>query len=220
MRITPLLDHYDYDKIAAILRKVPLFEWMMQANPKQFPQILKYGRLFRFRPGELVIGKGEISQWIYIVLQGGCFAYVDEQDQTPINHLKQFDLFGEIAAILNEPRSANIVANYDQAETFLLGMDFAIFSKAHESAIDIGLKVLMYEAVQRTVFKRLRSVYRDLASNYKMDEAIPPMEFPPEYLSPPEQLLVFTENCREGALALQKYSAILAEKLNKNKLTE
>lgn len=213
MKVTPLLDQYDSEKIANLLKQVPLFDWILQTHPEQFPKLLPYCRLFRMSPGEIIIKKGEINQWIYIIIKGGCFAFVDESDQTPVNQLVPFDIFGEIAAILKQERSASIVANYDESETLLLGMDFSVFSEP-ENELDIAVKLLKYQSIQRTIFKRLRSVHRALVTHQTLVEDPPNILHPPRYISVKEQLIQCVENCKEGAKALKKYSEQLAVVLN------
>ncbi len=213
MKITPLLDQYDFARIEPVLKRVPLFEWILQTAPEQVQKLLHYCRLLRLQPGEMIIKKGEVSQWIYILIQGECFAFVDESDRAPINHLRANDIFGEVAAILKAPRIASIIANFDHPETLLLGINFSIFSDPdHE--LDLSIKILMYQAIQRTIFKRLRSVYRDLEEHENLSEPMPPMKQPPRYISDQEKIEQLAENCQVGAKALHKYSDRLSEILN------
>lgn len=213
MKVTPLLDQYKIDKIANLLQSVPLFDWILQSHPEQFSKLLPYCRLYRLHPGESIIKKGDVNGLIYIILKGGCFAYVDEEDQTPINQLGPNDMFGEIAAILEQPRTATIIANYDEPESLLLGIDFSIFT-VPGTELDTSVKKIKYQSIQRTIFKRLRSVHRDLSDHTQITDPLPQMLQPPHYISEEEQLKQYIENCQEGARSLQQLSKQLAREIN------
>lgn len=213
MKVTPLLDHYKIDKIANLLQTVPLFDWVLQSYPKQFPKLLSHCRLFRLQPGESVFKKGDVNDLIYIILKGGCFAYVDEEDRAPINQLGPNDLFGEIAAVLKQPKTATIIANYDQPETLVLCIDFSIF-EAPGTELDTSIIKIQYQSIQRTIFKRLRSIHRDLSEHTEVLTTLPNMLSPPHYISEEEQLKLYIENCKEGANVLQTLSEQLASAIN------
>lgn len=216
MKVTQLLDQYDAQKMIAILSGVPFLAGLLKAlSEKESTNLLAECRLFRLKPGELIINKGEISTWLYVILKGGCFAFLEKDDQIPINRLHSNDVVGELTAILGLPRTAYVMANYDEPETLIMGMDFSIFSNPDDERMDISNKLLAFQTIQRTIFKRLRSVQRDL-KHYSIEttDEIPAMQSPPHYMSGREQLRAFILNCSGGAAALQMLSDQLGEHLN------
>ncbi|MBF0240732.1 MAG: cyclic nucleotide-binding domain-containing protein, partial [SAR324 cluster bacterium] len=172
-------------------------------------------RLFRVKPGEYVINKGDISSWMYVVLKGGCFAYIEKDDRIPINHLKPGDIVGELTAIMGLPRTAFIVANFDEPETLLVGIDFSVFSNVQDSRMDLSSKILVFQVIQRTIFKRLRSVENELSQRgINPIHPSPALETPPHYMSQKDQLREYMVNSSAGAASLMILSDQLSNYLN------
>ena len=74
---------------------------------------------FRVEPGETVIEKGEMGQEMYIIVEGKM--RVHDGDKT-IAHLTTRDVFGELAALDPEPRSASVTAE-EETQLFKLRHD-------------------------------------------------------------------------------------------------
>ncbi|MGK5094912.1 cyclic nucleotide-binding domain-containing protein [Deltaproteobacteria bacterium TL4] len=216
MKVTSLLDQYDLTKTATILRQVPfLVDLLESASKQESINFLSHCQIISLTPGETLIEKGKLSHWLYLLLQGGCFVYIDRNDGTPINHIHPYDLVGELAVVLDKPRTAFILSSYDASETLVLGIDFTLFSHPHDPRLKITTKLLVYRTIQRTIYKRLRSVTRDLSQRETLlPTEIPAMILPAPYLSATEKLSLYLQNCQEGAIALREYSDQLAQLLN------
>ena len=63
---------------------------------------------------EMIIHKDEKSSDLYVIKQGSAMA-IDawDEDVVPLAIFSEGDVFGEMSFILNEPRSATVVANED-----------------------------------------------------------------------------------------------------------
>jgi CRP-like cAMP-binding protein len=61
-----------------------------------------------FEPGEAIIVQGEIGDKMYILEEGDCAAYVDNEQVRA--YKEPGDFFGELALLYDEPRKATIVA--------------------------------------------------------------------------------------------------------------
>lgn len=63
--------------------------------------------LQRFEPGQFIIGEGEASTQVFVLIDGS--AEVVSRDVT-VGEIKPPELFGEIGFLLNQPRTASVVA--------------------------------------------------------------------------------------------------------------
>jgi len=64
-------------------------------------EFLRYGR------GETIIKQGEDSKEVYFILSGQCLAFVNSKN---VGRLEKNQIFGEFSSVLNEPRTASVVA--------------------------------------------------------------------------------------------------------------
>ncbi|MGK5092536.1 response regulator [Deltaproteobacteria bacterium TL4] len=146
----------------ALSRKIPLFREIFKTDPTQFEGVIEHCKLLRTDPEETIISKGEISYWLYIVLQGECCVYTEEAQKIPVNRINPGSMFGELAVILKLPRTAFVKA-HDQNSTTLIGIDAAIFgSEAKESEISLPIKILFYKGLRRVVFRRVQQLQQQI----------------------------------------------------------
>jgi CRP-like cAMP-binding protein len=104
----------------------------------------------RSRAGQLIISKGDAGDCLYIIA-GGTVRVHD--GTSTINHLGVGDVFGEMALLEPEPRSASVTAIED---THLLRLDQKPFYQLTEDRIEIVRGII------RVLSHRLRSSVSDL----------------------------------------------------------
>lgn len=218
MKQTALLTDYNPERMKQLLQHYPVFDWILHNQPEQFAEILKICRLFRAHSHELIIKKGEFSSWVYLVLEGSCFVYMDDDDLTPINQVLKGELLGEVAAVTGRPRLASVVASFDVPETLLIGIDFSTLRALSQSAIDLKARVVLHYAVYQTIYSRLLSVYADYKKMVKKPVVIPPKGYPPFYSSPNAQLHDLTRLSKQAGQFLVDLSSELSEFLNHHSL--
>lgn len=92
---------------ATLAQKVELFHGL---TVEDVAKIFAKGMTIRVLQGETVFYKGTVGSQMYVVL-GGQVAVRDGESTLAV--LKTGDMFGEMALINNEPRSATVVALED-----------------------------------------------------------------------------------------------------------
>jgi len=97
------------DKYMAIARKIDLFRGL---DPADVGKIFAKGVTVRAAKGEALFYKGTVGNQMYVVL-GGKVGILDGEKLLATLHTG--DMFGEMAIISNEPRSASAVALEDSA---------------------------------------------------------------------------------------------------------
>lgn len=97
----------DMDLVREYVKRIELFHGL---DPADVAKILAHGITMRCTKGEAVFYKGTVGSQMYVVL-GGKVGVVEEGKC--LASLTTGDMFGEMALVTKEPRSANVVALED-----------------------------------------------------------------------------------------------------------
>ena len=91
------------------IRPVAFVQRLSEAGRTALEQLLVRRR---FGPGEMVIAHGDQSANVYFVLSGSARAtvFADDGKMVAYRDMQPGDIFGELAAIDSQPRSASVVA--------------------------------------------------------------------------------------------------------------
>ena len=102
------------------LRLVPV---LSSLSNTALAQVIRFGQLLCFQPGEIVIKKGDPGDALFFVLAGGLRArlMVGMDDQT-LAQIGVGEVFGEMAMFTQSPRSADVVAE-EASRLLRLGTD-------------------------------------------------------------------------------------------------
>ena len=96
-----------------VLRSLPLFRNLNETECRQIAEIC---RVVQFQPGEFVLTYGEISQNLWVLLQGRCEVVRPSNPEDvygeglKLNTLEAHSIFGEMSFFHRAPHSANVIA--------------------------------------------------------------------------------------------------------------
>ena len=136
-----------YDKLA---KRVDLF---LGLSPEDTRKIFARGMTMRVAKGETVSRKGTVGNQMFVVL-GGKVSVFDGRKH--LADLRTGDMFGEMALVSNEPRSATAVAAED-ANLYVLNETFFDKLMTKRVAVRILLNIIA------TLSRRLRKANAKLA---------------------------------------------------------
>ncbi len=103
-------------------------------NSSQLETLEKSGERRAYKKGSIILGKGDETNYLFVLISGQVNAYLEEDNKRIIvNTITQGETFGELAMFSGERRSANIVALQD-CEVLVLQQD-DIYSYLTESPV-------------------------------------------------------------------------------------
>ena len=144
---------YEDGKLPDTFKMIP---FITNFDEKYLKDILASSRLREYERGETIVDEGQIENWMYILLTGR--AEVVKQDETLAVLDHAGDIFGELALINEEGRSASVVAKLN---TVCLVVD-----KVSLDSMEDDAKNACYAAIFRLfvdiIAKRLKSTSEEL----------------------------------------------------------
>lgn len=143
-----------------LLGSVALYKQVYQCDAGQFGVLLRHSQLLEAKLGEVVIEAGQIDNWLYFLLRGQLVVYAGEPAIRRVNVITPGEIFGDMAILMDLPRSATVIADVKTRQSFVLRTDFSIFGEPEDlGEIKLPVKLLFY----RTMVHNLRwklEVYR------------------------------------------------------------
>lgn len=111
-----------------LLSGIPFFKVVRQQDLKQFELLLQASRVVSYLPGEIVLQKGDSSNWLYFLLKGKLAVYVDQALQGDlVNYVTPGEVFGDLAQLMRQARTATVIADSSAKESMVLALDFNVF---------------------------------------------------------------------------------------------
>ena len=89
-------------------RTIPLFAGL---RPGQARIVVLMGQIKRFAPGQYIVRQGEQGDEMYVIVQGSAEVFAGSGEQRkPIMQMRRGDVFGEMALVRHNVRSADVIA--------------------------------------------------------------------------------------------------------------
>ena len=204
MDIKPLSD-FPRDAVDRLLNVIHLFRDIRASSEWQYDVLLKRSRLVSLQAGEQLFQAGDVDQWVYFLLRGELQVLV-EPSQTeggpadrPLAVIRPGEVFGDLAMLLAEPRSATITAAPGSRDTQVLGVDCTLFSDLDDfSLLHLPTKLVFYRNMVHSLRWKLE-VYRSKYPSHELADSHRRLKL---YTGP--------KNCREELLALSEQAGALA----------
>lgn len=146
---------HDEDDIPATFLEVPFLE---SFSKEHLDQVLHASAFIECDPGDVVIAEGDEASRIFILLAGEVAVMKGGDQLVTMNQTG--DIFGELAALEDEVRSASVVAVRD---TFCLAVDQRFLEDIMPKADNPHFYASLYEFIAKLTTKRLKATSAYLA---------------------------------------------------------
>jgi CRP-like cAMP-binding protein len=146
---------HDEAEIPAPLRGVPFLE----AFSKEYlDQVLHASAFIECQPGDVIIADGDEASRIFILLSGQ--VAVEKDGKRLVTMGEAGDIFGELAALEDEVRSASVVA---VDNVICLAVDQRFLADLMPKEENPGFYAALYEFIAKLTTRRLRATSAYLA---------------------------------------------------------
>lgn len=156
-----LLSKLSRDYVEQLLSGIPFFKLVKQQDAWQFELLLQSSRVVTYSPGEIVLQRGSTDQWLFFLLKGRLAVYVDDPlTGELINYVTPGEVFGDLAQLMGQPRTATVIAESSARESIVLATDASIFGDINSvRPISIQTKLAYYRNTVHNLRWKLE-VYR------------------------------------------------------------
>lgn len=147
---------HDENNVPETLMEVPFLEAF---SKEHLDQVLHASAFIECDPGDVIIAEGDEASRIFILLAGEV-AVMKGGDQLVVMN-QTGDIFGELAALEDEVRSASIVA---VKEAFCLAVDQKFLEHVMPKDENAPFYAALYEFIAKLTTKRLKATSAYLAT--------------------------------------------------------
>jgi len=156
-----LLSKLSRDYVEQLLSGIPFFKLVKQQDAWQFELLLQASRVITYVPGEVVLQRGDSDQWLFFLLKGRLAVYVDDPLKGElVNYVTPGEVFGDLAQLMGQPRTATVLAEQGFRESTVLATDASIFGDISSTRpITIQTKLAYYRNTVHNLRWKLE-VYR------------------------------------------------------------
>ncbi len=146
---------HDEENVPDTLRNVPFLESFSEDH---LNDVLHSSAIVECEPGDVIIAEGEDASRIFILLGGQVDVIKDGDVLVTMNTIG--DIFGELAALEDEVRSASVVA---RIKSFCLAVDQRFLEYAKPKAENPSFYAELYEFIAKLTAMRLKATSQILA---------------------------------------------------------
>jgi len=156
-----LLSKLSRDYVEQLLSGIPFFKLVKQQDAWQFELLLQSSRIITYLPGEIVLQRGDYDKWLFFLLKGRLAVYVDDPLKGElVNYVTPGEVFGDLAQLMGQPRTATVLAEPTYRESIVLATDASIFGDINSTRpITVQTKLAYYRNTVHNLRWKLE-VYR------------------------------------------------------------
>jgi CRP-like cAMP-binding protein len=141
------------DLIIERLRKI---DFLKSFKRDYLGEMLQSSKIRQYKPEEIIIPEGTYDEWIYVLLTGKVKVLKKGKELAILEHTG--DIFGELAVINQDIRSASV---YAVDKTYCLAID-ASFLKDLEDRDRTAMYLVIYRVFSEILAERLRVTSEEL----------------------------------------------------------
>lgn len=143
-------------EIVCVLCEIPMFRKVEEKRLKLFAMM---GQTLTFRAGERLFEKGDDGDAAYVILDGSVDVLIPtDSGEISVAVLGSREIFGEMAVLLDQPRTTAIAARTDLK---VLLLDRQAFFNMLSEFPDVAIELI------KVIGARLEATTRDLADSRK-----------------------------------------------------
>lgn len=142
------------ESIQRFVYGITFFKEVIDAEPDQFDLLMESSRIVEVDPDEIIIHKGDKDSFLYFLLKGRLSVLPNDQSpmEESLNDVNPGELFGAMAMVTGQERSATIKAHPSSKENLLFAVDFNHFKDINDfSQFTMATKISFYRLVVHNI---------------------------------------------------------------------
>ncbi len=164
------VNEYPRDVIEKLTNVIPFFKQVRQQDQWQYELLLQHSKVVSYTPGDVVVQEGSKDCWLYFLLKGQLSVLAGSQAQA-VNSITPGEVFGDLAMLMDQERSATVVADAECREVVVFAIDFSIFGVLEDlHRINLATKLAYYRNLAHNLRWKLE-VYRNKYPEYSLANA-------------------------------------------------
>lgn len=129
-----------------LINAIPFYKTIREQNEHQYHLLLGHSRLIHYQSGEAIIERGQKDSWSYFLIKGQLVVTVpaDTGSSLHVNYITPGEVFGDLAVLIKEARSADVSVDPNCREAVVFGTDFSIFGELEDCRLVLLPTKLIY----------------------------------------------------------------------------
>ncbi|GAB3092793.1 cyclic nucleotide-binding domain-containing protein [Aestuariicella hydrocarbonica] len=157
-------NEYPRALIEQLISVIPFYKQIHQQDSWQYELLLQYSQVHAYEPGEIVVERGTPGSWLYFLLKGQLVVLANNNSPA-VNYITPGEVFGDLAMLLGQSRSATVKADENCREILVFAMDFSVFGALEDvHKVNLATKLNYYRNLMHSLRWKLevyRSKYAD-----------------------------------------------------------
>jgi signal-transduction protein with cAMP-binding, CBS, and nucleotidyltransferase domain len=142
------------ESIQRFVYGITFFKEVIDSEPEQFEKLMESSRIVEADPEEFIIHKGDKDPYLYFLLKGRLVVLPnDNSDMSDsLNEINPGELFGAMAMVTDQARSATIKVHSSSKSNLLFAVDFNHFKDIHDfSDFTMATKISFYRLIVHNI---------------------------------------------------------------------
>lgn len=142
-------EEYPLDTLQRLVNGVTFFKELIQANSSQFELLMSASQFVTADPHEVILKQGDNANLLYFLVKGN-LSVLAEDNATVLNEINAGEVFGVMAMVLNDKRSASVRVGNRPA--LLASIDYQHFRDMDDfSLFNLATKISFFRMVNNHI---------------------------------------------------------------------
>lgn len=143
-------EEYPLETLQRLVNGVTFFKELIQSEPEQFELLMSVTQFVTADTDEVVIHQSDSANTLYFLIRGQLAVINEEQPDVILNEINPGEMFGVMAMVLNNKRSASIKVS--SRTVLLAGIDYQHFSDRSDSSMfSLNTKISFFRMLNNNI---------------------------------------------------------------------
>lgn len=143
-------EEYPVETLQRLVNGVTFFKELIQSEPEQFELLMSVTKFVTADTDEVILHQGDSAKTLYFLIRGQLAVIADEHSDLVLNEINPGEMFGVMAMVLNNTRSASIKVS--SRTVLLAGIDYEHFNNLNDfSLFSLSTKISFYRMLNNNI---------------------------------------------------------------------